>query len=93
MAYWGLNLGPWLGLLSLGCKTKDREGGTFSALLLPSLVSVNPEVFLRSLMLLLEQVFLKCCVPIVTSQDHLKMEKQNEIPDQVFPFTVNQLKK
>lgn len=46
----------------------------------PSLVFVNPKLFMHSLMLLEEQLFKKCNFSIAAGQKHLKMEKQNEIP-------------
>lgn len=59
--------------------------------LLPVFGFVNPKLFLHSLMFLLEQLLVSCSH--CSQSKHLKMEKQNEILDQISPIHHELIKK
>lgn len=59
--------------------------------LLPVFGFVNPKLFLHSLMFLLEQLLVPCSH--CSQSKHLKMEKQNEILDQISPIHHELIKK
>lgn len=59
--------------------------------LLPVFGFVNPKLFLHSLMFFLEQLLVPCSH--CSQSKHLKMEKQNEILDQISPIHHELIKK
>lgn len=75
-------------------KQKGKERGTFSTHLLPIFHLCEPHgVFGFFNTSFRATFFFSNWVPVAVSQENLKVEKQNEILDQVFPFTRNWLKK